>query len=211
MELLSDDMLRIKQMQAEELERLRGHDALPKLHDHQRRGRRDDRFGCGERRRWAWALDQRNSRSMKRGVLTCLMTVLLMGADCGQTLHDCPEVTAIPNVNFENGSRECIPFDEICFAEDRSSTIACADCPTCDPYEPPDAGVPDGSVDGDVPDGEVPECETDADCDLEAEHDAGDHTIAIGRVRDLELVREGEPLLFFRGAYGSFGPLESTP
>jgi flavin reductase (DIM6/NTAB) family NADH-FMN oxidoreductase RutF len=50
-----------------------------------------------------------------------------------------------------------------------------------------------------------------ADCDLEAEHDAGDHTIAIGRVRDLELVREGEPLLFFRGAYGSFGPLESTP
>ena len=90
---------------------------------------------------------------MKRGVLTCLMTVLLMGADCGQTLHDCPEGTAIPNVNFENGSRECIPFDEICFAEDRSSTIACADCPTCDPYEPPDAGVPDGSVDGDVPDG----------------------------------------------------------
>ena len=104
---------------------------------------------------------------MKRGVLTCLMTVLLMGADCGQTLHDCPPGTAIPNVNFRNGSRECIPFDEICFTEDRSSTIACADCPTCDPYEPPDAGVPDGSVDGDVPDGEVPECETDADCDRE--------------------------------------------
>jgi 3-hydroxy-9,10-secoandrosta-1,3,5(10)-triene-9,17-dione monooxygenase reductase component len=43
-----------------------------------------------------------------------------------------------------------------------------------------------------------------ADCELEAEHDAGDHTIAVGRIRDLELVEPGEPLLFFRGAYGSF-------
>ena len=43
-----------------------------------------------------------------------------------------------------------------------------------------------------------------ADCGLEAEHDAGDHTIAVGRVRDLQLVDPGEPLLFFRGAYGSF-------
>jgi hypothetical protein len=95
------------------------------------------------------------------------MVLLLMGSDCGRTVHDCPEGTAIPNVNFENGSRECLPLDEICFTEDRTSTIACADCPTCDPYEPMDAGVGDGSVDGDVPDGEVPECESDADCDRE--------------------------------------------
>ena len=104
---------------------------------------------------------------MKRGFLTLLMFLVLMGADCGRTTHDCPEGTAIPNVNFENGSRECIPLDEICFTEDRGSTIACADCPTCDPYEPMDAGVGDGSVDGDVPDGDVPECETDTDCDRE--------------------------------------------
>jgi flavin reductase (DIM6/NTAB) family NADH-FMN oxidoreductase RutF len=45
------------------------------------------------------------------------------------------------------------------------------------------------------------------DCDLEAEHDAGDHVIAIGRVRDLAIVDAGKgPLLFFRGAYGSFEP-----
>jgi 3-hydroxy-9,10-secoandrosta-1,3,5(10)-triene-9,17-dione monooxygenase reductase component len=43
-----------------------------------------------------------------------------------------------------------------------------------------------------------------ADCELAAEHDAGDHTIAVGRVKDLQLVEPGEPLLFFRGAYGSF-------
>ena len=104
---------------------------------------------------------------MKRGFLTLWMPLVLMGADCGRTTHDCPEGTAIPNVNFENGSRECLPFDEICFTEDRGSTIACADCPTCDPYEPMDAGVGDGSVDGDVPDGDVPECETDTDCDRE--------------------------------------------
>ena len=42
------------------------------------------------------------------------------------------------------------------------------------------------------------------DCDLEAEHDAGDHTIAIGRVRDLGVLDAESPLLFFRGGYGSF-------
>ncbi len=43
------------------------------------------------------------------------------------------------------------------------------------------------------------------DCELEAEHDAGDHTIAIGRVKDFALVdAEKLPLLFFRGSYGAF-------
>lgn len=43
------------------------------------------------------------------------------------------------------------------------------------------------------------------DCDLEIEHDAGDHIIAVGRVRDLQVldVNKG-PLLFFRGGYGGF-------
>ena len=45
------------------------------------------------------------------------------------------------------------------------------------------------------------------DCTLEAEHDAGDHTIAIGRVQSLEVVNVGTPLLFFRGGYGSFEPI----
>ncbi len=46
------------------------------------------------------------------------------------------------------------------------------------------------------------------DCDLEAEHDAGDHTIAVGRVRALEIVDATKgPLLFFRGAYGDFRAL----
>ncbi|MEE4383092.1 MAG: flavin reductase family protein [Pseudomonadales bacterium] len=43
------------------------------------------------------------------------------------------------------------------------------------------------------------------DCELEAEHEGGDHVIAVGRVRDLG-VRDGSrgPLLFFRGGYGGF-------
>jgi flavin reductase (DIM6/NTAB) family NADH-FMN oxidoreductase RutF len=46
------------------------------------------------------------------------------------------------------------------------------------------------------------------DCDLETEHDAGDHVIAVGRVRDLRILDAVKaPLLFFRGAYGSFQPL----
>lgn len=43
------------------------------------------------------------------------------------------------------------------------------------------------------------------DCDLEAEHDAGDHTLVLGRVRDIRILdREGSPLLFFRGGFGHF-------
>ena len=43
------------------------------------------------------------------------------------------------------------------------------------------------------------------DCALAAEHDAGDHTIAVGRVLDIDIL-DGEraPLLFFRGGYGRF-------
>lgn len=43
------------------------------------------------------------------------------------------------------------------------------------------------------------------DCDLHAEHDAGDHTVVLGRVRDVRILDpEGSPLLFFRGSYGRF-------
>jgi 3-hydroxy-9,10-secoandrosta-1,3,5(10)-triene-9,17-dione monooxygenase reductase component len=40
------------------------------------------------------------------------------------------------------------------------------------------------------------------DCDVETEHDAGDHTIVVGRVLELDVERDGRPLLFFRGGYG---------
>lgn len=46
------------------------------------------------------------------------------------------------------------------------------------------------------------------DCDLEVEHDAGDHIIAVGRVRDLQVLDFNKgPLLFFRGGYGGFAAL----
>ncbi len=42
-------------------------------------------------------------------------------------------------------------------------------------------------------------------CDLKDEHDAGDHTIAVARVLGLGSGAElAEPLVFFRGSYGSF-------
>jgi 3-hydroxy-9,10-secoandrosta-1,3,5(10)-triene-9,17-dione monooxygenase reductase component len=37
-----------------------------------------------------------------------------------------------------------------------------------------------------------------------AEHDAGDHTVVIGSVLDMEVVHEGHPLLFYRGGFGRF-------
>ena len=43
------------------------------------------------------------------------------------------------------------------------------------------------------------------DCELQAEHDAGDHTIAVGRVMDIDILDATRgPLLFFRGGYGHF-------
>ncbi len=46
------------------------------------------------------------------------------------------------------------------------------------------------------------------DCRLEVEHDAGDHTIAVGRVVDLATLDDGRGgLLFFRGSYGRFCPV----
>lgn len=48
------------------------------------------------------------------------------------------------------------------------------------------------------------------DCDLEAEHDGGDHTVVIGRVREVKILDpEGAPLLFFRGRFGHFEALGS--
>ena len=41
------------------------------------------------------------------------------------------------------------------------------------------------------------------DCRLVAIHDAGDHVLCVGEIESVH-VNEGEPLLFFRGAYGRF-------
>jgi flavin reductase (DIM6/NTAB) family NADH-FMN oxidoreductase RutF len=40
------------------------------------------------------------------------------------------------------------------------------------------------------------------DCEFWNEYEGGDHIIVVGRVLDLGLQREGNPLLFFRGKYG---------
>ncbi len=40
------------------------------------------------------------------------------------------------------------------------------------------------------------------DCEFWAEYDGGDHTIAVGRVRDLRADPSRSPLLYYRGGYG---------
>lgn len=42
------------------------------------------------------------------------------------------------------------------------------------------------------------------ECVIEAEHEAGDHTIVLARVAALEAREDVEPLVFFRGRYGTF-------
>lgn len=40
------------------------------------------------------------------------------------------------------------------------------------------------------------------DCDIDAVHEAGDHYIVVGRVRELDIAAvDGKPLIFFKGAY----------
>jgi flavin reductase (DIM6/NTAB) family NADH-FMN oxidoreductase RutF len=41
-------------------------------------------------------------------------------------------------------------------------------------------------------------------CDLEALHAAGDHTIGIGAITQMDADPAGEPLVWFRGDYGTF-------
>ena len=41
------------------------------------------------------------------------------------------------------------------------------------------------------------------DCELETVHDAGDHEIAVGAVKGLDVTHEGGPLVFFRGGYAN--------
>lgn len=41
-------------------------------------------------------------------------------------------------------------------------------------------------------------------CSLRDEHDAGDHSIVVADVLELEAFDERDPLLFFRGRYGTF-------
>jgi flavin reductase (DIM6/NTAB) family NADH-FMN oxidoreductase RutF len=45
------------------------------------------------------------------------------------------------------------------------------------------------------------------DCEFDTVHEAGDHLIVIGRVRDLDVgYQQGlAPLLFFRGGYAQVG------
>jgi flavin reductase (DIM6/NTAB) family NADH-FMN oxidoreductase RutF/DNA-binding IclR family transcriptional regulator len=45
------------------------------------------------------------------------------------------------------------------------------------------------------------------DCDLEVIHEAGDHFIVIGRVRELDVTGTTLPLVFFQGGYGRFSEL----
>lgn len=45
------------------------------------------------------------------------------------------------------------------------------------------------------------------DCELHSVHEAGDHFIAMGLVKELEIDQPHKPLLFFRGGYGEFAPL----
>jgi flavin reductase (DIM6/NTAB) family NADH-FMN oxidoreductase RutF len=42
------------------------------------------------------------------------------------------------------------------------------------------------------------------DCEIDTVVSSGDHDIVVGAVRELEVMHEGGPLLFFRGGYGRF-------
>ena len=47
----------------------------------------------------------------------------------------------------------------------------------------------------------INDCTAWMDCDIETVHQAGDHDVVIGRVREMGIEREEKPLLFFRGGY----------
>jgi 3-hydroxy-9,10-secoandrosta-1,3,5(10)-triene-9,17-dione monooxygenase reductase component len=46
------------------------------------------------------------------------------------------------------------------------------------------------------------------DCEIDAEYPAGDHTVVIAKVLDLDVSGAYRPLVFFGGKYGTFAPFE---
>lgn len=48
-------------------------------------------------------------------------------------------------------------------------------------------------------------CLAHIDCTIHAVHEAGDHNLVVGRVQQMELGVEEDPLLFFRGSYRTTG------
>jgi len=44
------------------------------------------------------------------------------------------------------------------------------------------------------------------DCELDAVHEAGDHFFVLGKVLELNLHAEGEPLVFHKGGYRALSP-----
>ena len=52
---------------------------------------------------------------------------------------------------------------------------------------------------------------TTLECEIVAEHPAGDHWIVIGRVDDLRISLNTDPLVFFAGAFGTLQELTSMP
>jgi flavin reductase (DIM6/NTAB) family NADH-FMN oxidoreductase RutF len=50
----------------------------------------------------------------------------------------------------------------------------------------------------------LPEVIATIDCRIENVHEGGDHWIVIGRVIELDTHRDAAPLLFYKGAYGTF-------
>lgn len=49
------------------------------------------------------------------------------------------------------------------------------------------------------------------ECRIQREIEAGDHAVVIGEVIEAEAAAETEPLVFFRGSYGSFRPRDHDP
>lgn len=47
----------------------------------------------------------------------------------------------------------------------------------------------------------IDDCVARFQCSVFAQHDAGDHIIFIGKVEEFEVVREDDPLVFYKGAY----------
>jgi flavin reductase (DIM6/NTAB) family NADH-FMN oxidoreductase RutF len=54
----------------------------------------------------------------------------------------------------------------------------------------------------------LPEALASFDCNLVATHDAGDHVILVGQVEEVS-VREGDPLLHYRGGYRALAAKDS--
>ena len=131
------------------------------------------------------------------------------GENCGVTVNSFTSVSLDPPLVLFCLDRAALSYDAFCQAEKFAINVLCA--------EQQRLSVRFSTAASDKWDGVAFElwptgvpvlkgCLANLGCRKEAVHDGGDHVIFVGRVEDLQLNADKDPLVYFQSVYRGIGP-----